>query len=236
MTRLLTISWSARAGPVAITRRSESACEVGSLSAGRSACQLLKADKLCESRPPDVLASPSPISAMLRRGQRRLTPKLSLRAAKLYGLTLTGCRVRAKRLLRGLMPLHWRGTLQAWDTAGLSYLRSRKWTPKHCWRATRCACSRRPRPAPRRGTAGAHAAMRMPSATSPELRDPWLAFLADVDRQLRQPIAIDCLGGFVAALSTTTCLVPPMISITSRSSHTWRASRTRTGTAGRSTR
>ena len=40
----------------------------------------------------------------------------------------------------------------------------------------------------------------MPSATSPELRNPWRAFLADVDRQLPRSIEIHCLGGFVAAL------------------------------------
>jgi hypothetical protein len=39
----------------------------------------------------------------------------------------------------------------------------------------------------------------MPSATPPELRNPWRAFLVDVDRQLSRPIAIHCLGGFVAA-------------------------------------
>jgi hypothetical protein len=40
----------------------------------------------------------------------------------------------------------------------------------------------------------------MPSATPPELRNPWRAFLGDVDGQLPQPIEIHCLGGFVAAL------------------------------------
>ncbi|MGH6689508.1 MAG: hypothetical protein ACREF4_02360 [Gammaproteobacteria bacterium] len=39
----------------------------------------------------------------------------------------------------------------------------------------------------------------MPSATSPELRNPWQAFLVDVDRCLPFPIEIHCLGGFVAA-------------------------------------
>ena len=38
----------------------------------------------------------------------------------------------------------------------------------------------------------------MPSATPPELPNPWRAFLVDVNRQLSQPIAIHCLGGFVA--------------------------------------
>ena len=40
----------------------------------------------------------------------------------------------------------------------------------------------------------------MPSATRPELPNPWRAFLVDVDRQLPRPIEIHCLGGFVAAL------------------------------------
>ena len=40
----------------------------------------------------------------------------------------------------------------------------------------------------------------MPSATSPELRNPWRAFLVDVDRYLPRSIEIHCLGGFVAAL------------------------------------
>src|SRR5438094_10452376 len=40
----------------------------------------------------------------------------------------------------------------------------------------------------------------MPSATRPELPNPWRAFLVDVDGQLPRPIAIHCLGGFVAAL------------------------------------
>ena len=40
----------------------------------------------------------------------------------------------------------------------------------------------------------------MPSATPRDLPNPWRAFLVDVDRQLPRPIAIHCLGGFVAAL------------------------------------
>ena len=40
----------------------------------------------------------------------------------------------------------------------------------------------------------------MPSATRSELAHPWRASLVDVDRQLPRPIAIHCLGGFVAAL------------------------------------
>jgi hypothetical protein len=39
----------------------------------------------------------------------------------------------------------------------------------------------------------------MPSATPPELANPWRAFLVDVDGQLPRPIEIHCLGGFVAA-------------------------------------
>jgi hypothetical protein len=40
----------------------------------------------------------------------------------------------------------------------------------------------------------------MPSATPPEISNPWRAFLEDVERQLRHEISIYCLGGFVAAL------------------------------------
>ena len=40
----------------------------------------------------------------------------------------------------------------------------------------------------------------MPSVSSHELPSPWRTFLADVDRQLAEPIALHCLGGFVAAL------------------------------------
>lgn len=40
----------------------------------------------------------------------------------------------------------------------------------------------------------------MPSASSPELPNPWRAFLVDVDGQLPHPVEIHCLGGFVAAL------------------------------------
>jgi hypothetical protein len=39
----------------------------------------------------------------------------------------------------------------------------------------------------------------MPSATLPELPNPWRAFLVDVDGQLPRTIEIHCLGGFVAA-------------------------------------
>jgi hypothetical protein len=39
----------------------------------------------------------------------------------------------------------------------------------------------------------------MSSATPPELPNPWRAFLVDVDGQLPRPVAIHCLGGFVAA-------------------------------------
>jgi len=39
----------------------------------------------------------------------------------------------------------------------------------------------------------------MPSATPPELPNPWRAFLIGVDGQLPRPIEIRCLGGFVAA-------------------------------------
>jgi len=40
----------------------------------------------------------------------------------------------------------------------------------------------------------------MPFATSPELRSPWLEFVSEVDRQLRRPVELHCLGGFVLAI------------------------------------
>src|SRR5437867_1256697 len=40
----------------------------------------------------------------------------------------------------------------------------------------------------------------MPSATSPELRQPWREFLAEVDRLLPGPVQLTCLGGFVVAV------------------------------------
>lgn len=40
----------------------------------------------------------------------------------------------------------------------------------------------------------------MRSATQRELPNPWRGFLVDVDRTLRRPIEMHCLGGFVAAL------------------------------------
>ena len=40
----------------------------------------------------------------------------------------------------------------------------------------------------------------MPFATFPEPRSPWREFLSEVDRQLPGPVALHCLGGFVAAM------------------------------------
>lgn len=40
----------------------------------------------------------------------------------------------------------------------------------------------------------------MPFVTSPELRNPWRAFLVEVDKRLPLSIELHCLGGFVAAL------------------------------------
>ena len=33
-----------------------------------------------------------------------------------------------------------------------------------------------------------------------EIPNPWLGFLQDVDRALKQPVAVHCLGGFVLAV------------------------------------
>jgi uncharacterized nucleotidyltransferase DUF6036 len=43
----------------------------------------------------------------------------------------------------------------------------------------------------------------MPSATPPDLPNPWRAFLLDVDARLTRPIEVHCLGGFATALYTT---------------------------------
>jgi hypothetical protein len=40
----------------------------------------------------------------------------------------------------------------------------------------------------------------MPSATSPELPEPWRRFLDEVDRVLPAPVQLHCLGGFVLAV------------------------------------
>ena len=40
----------------------------------------------------------------------------------------------------------------------------------------------------------------MPSATRPEIRDPWRAFLQAVDGELPYETVLHCLGGFVAGL------------------------------------
>jgi transcriptional regulator with XRE-family HTH domain len=72
-----------------------------------------------------------PYLAMLERGQRRLTPRVALRAARLYGLTPTAV-PRSRPELPARVDA---GTL-AKDTAGLGYpgfahLRSPNWTPKN---------------------------------------------------------------------------------------------------------
>jgi hypothetical protein len=40
----------------------------------------------------------------------------------------------------------------------------------------------------------------MPSATPPDLPEPWRRFLAEVDRLLPVPVQLHCLGGFVLAV------------------------------------
>ena len=72
-----------------------------------------------------------PYLAMLERGQRRLTPQLALRTAKLYNLAPT----TLPRSRRGL-PTRLDAATLARDVAGLgypgfAYLRSRHWTPKN---------------------------------------------------------------------------------------------------------
>lgn len=77
------------------------------------------------------LGMSQPYLAMLERGQRRLTPKLARRAAKLYGLAPTDVprsqrepttRIDAATLARDLAGMGY---------PGLAYLRPRTWTPKN---------------------------------------------------------------------------------------------------------
>ena len=72
-----------------------------------------------------------PYLAMLERGQRRLTPKLAVRTAKLYGLSPT-----VVPRSRSDLPARVEAATLARDTAGLGYpgfahLRSPNWTPKN---------------------------------------------------------------------------------------------------------
>jgi len=72
-----------------------------------------------------------PYLAMLERGQRRLTPRLAVRAAKLYGLAPT-----IVPHSRQDLPTRVDGATLAKDAAGLGYpgfahLRSPSWTPKN---------------------------------------------------------------------------------------------------------
>jgi len=69
--------------------------------------------------------------AMLERGQRRLTPRVAVRAAKLYGLTPT-----VVPRSRPDLPTRVDAATLARDAAGLGYpgfahLRSPRWTPKN---------------------------------------------------------------------------------------------------------
>lgn len=72
-----------------------------------------------------------PYLAMLERGQRRLTPRVAVRAAKLYGLTPT-----VVPRSRPELPARVDAGKLAKDVAGLGYpgfthLRSPNWTPKN---------------------------------------------------------------------------------------------------------
>jgi transcriptional regulator with XRE-family HTH domain len=72
-----------------------------------------------------------PYLAMLERGQRRVTPRLAARAAKLYGLTPT-----VVPRSRPDLPTRADANTLARDAAGLGYpgfahLRPSKWTPKN---------------------------------------------------------------------------------------------------------
>ena len=72
-----------------------------------------------------------PYLAMVERGQRRLTPKLAVRVAKLYGLAPT-----VVPRSRQDLPTRVDAATLAKDAAGLGYpgfahLRSRNWTPKN---------------------------------------------------------------------------------------------------------
>jgi len=72
-----------------------------------------------------------PYLAMLERGQRRLVPKVALRAAKLYGLTPTAVPRSQQRLSTRCDAATHARDLAGLGYPGLAHLRSRSWTPKN---------------------------------------------------------------------------------------------------------
>jgi hypothetical protein len=71
-----------------------------------------------------------PYLAMLERGQRRLTPNVALRAAKLYDLAPAAV-PRTQRELPRLDAATLAGDLAGLGYPGLAYLRSPRWTPRN---------------------------------------------------------------------------------------------------------
>ena len=72
-----------------------------------------------------------PYLAMLERGQRRLTPKLARRAAKLYDLAPTAVPRSQRELPARLNAATLARDLASFGCPGLAYLRPRHWTPKN---------------------------------------------------------------------------------------------------------
>jgi transcriptional regulator with XRE-family HTH domain len=72
-----------------------------------------------------------PYLAMLERGQRRLTPKLALRAAKLYDLAPADVPRSRRELPARLNAATLAKDLAGLGYPGLAYLRSRHWAPRN---------------------------------------------------------------------------------------------------------
>src|SRR5438046_4089119 len=72
-----------------------------------------------------------PYLAMLERGQRRLTPKLAQRAAKVYDLAPTAVPRSPRELPVRLNAAALARDLAGFGYPGFAYLRPRHWTPKN---------------------------------------------------------------------------------------------------------
>jgi transcriptional regulator with XRE-family HTH domain len=79
----------------------------------------------------DRLGVSQPYLAMLERGQRRLTPKLALRAAKVYDLAPTSVPRSRRELPVRLNAATLARNLAGFGYPGFAYLRPRRWTPKN---------------------------------------------------------------------------------------------------------
>ena len=72
-----------------------------------------------------------PYLAMLERGQRRLTPKLALRLAKVYGLEAATVPPSRRERPRRVGPATLAKDLAGLGYPGFAHLRPRRWTPKN---------------------------------------------------------------------------------------------------------